>query len=340
MNQDTPQPTSQPTPQPPTQDPATLFTAGTPDPEKPPRNPRLKLFIIGGSIALVLALIAAVIFFFQSTESEDHPTTTPTAKTDTPREVALTATSLIDEVRTAQKKIAVNSPELIFSTSAADTKYSPTYKYGTAPYYIRGTFGEDITAFDSSAANSSGDSDSPNGLTMRKVVQDAQATAAAVFKSHSSLKETPGESYTTYYSDAHVICTLSTTLSSVTTTCADIKDYAPLAKTIQPLAESYLATVEDARADNLVFSNPQITQKSHGFTSAKIGISSLENVGGFAGLFYTKDNGWVFWRGTQSQILCSDYNSYALQTAFEGETCYDPAADNEHASVMITLSES
>jgi len=308
------------------------FIAGLPPEPKAPKRSRKKAVIITSIIVVLLLAIGAVAFFLSLPKTSNNVTANKNTTQTALKPAPLTAQGLVDEVRIAQEKLAKTYPESKLDRS--ETPSSPAYKYSGAAYYISGSFGSDVLVSDTSAnGNTTATEPSP-------VIKAAHEAAFKALDAHKSLAKTSTETLTTYQDD-DVICTVSTdAIFTTSTNCADKKDYASLAKQIKPFADAYASVPKDDQISNLVFSSPKITEKSGGFSNATVSIGPFEGMGGFAGLFYAKDGNWTFWRGTQSQIDCTDYNTYELQKAFEGTSCYDATTQNENATVAVTLSAS
>lgn len=120
--------------------------------------------------------------------------------------------------------------------------------------------------------------------------------------------------------------------------CANITDYSKLATSVSPFANALFASVGTEYQENTVIYEPAITKVSDNYARAIVSISGYEGVGGYAGLFYSADGAknWVYWKGAQAEIPCEEYDTYALQKSFEGDSCYDESTDTSKR-VEVTL---
>lgn len=147
----------------------------------------------------------------------------------------------------------------------------------------------------------------------------------------------PGDTYSVY-SHADVVCSVENTAGSntaaahtVTVVCYDMVDYEALTTSLKPFATAYLAAEKaQGRGDSVRFSGKPVIKdsKTPGYKLTTIGTSGYDgtsvNVGGFVSLFYqTPDGVWHFFKGAQSVLNCSDYNTQDLKKAYLGEQCGD-----------------
>ena len=118
--------------------------------------------------------------------------------------------------------------------------------------------------------------------------------------------------------------------------CADKSSYLTNAKALNPYYIVYAAESGN-NTGQVAMGDPVLkASKTDGYSTMTIGISGsgYGTVGGFAGLFYkTPDDKIHFFRGTQSQIPCTDFNTPDIKKAYLGESCYED--NNEAATVKL-----
>lgn len=284
--------------------------------------------LVATIVILVLLLLAAAGYivytaFFQPKAAETSNTTTTAqqATTTTPN-----AQAIVEKVHTAVKDgLTQTLPAMIIT----DTTYAPAYKADGASYAVNSStlgHGLNITPEPTSTV-----SDLSSSTKVEQVIADSFTTQKGFTKSSQDWQ-------TTYQNDS-VICTVSVSSSPVSLNCADKSAYSDLVKTAKPFATAYLASADGKKyGEGILLSEPKITEKASGYSSAAVSMGSTQSpVGGYAGLFYAKDGTWTYWRGTQSVIDCTDYNTHDLQKAFEGDSCYDSSAVNQTSAVKVTL---
>ncbi len=282
----------------------------------PPKKSR-KGLIIGLIVAIVIIGlgIAAYFLFFQPKDTS----TTTTDTTETTEEVTDRATVITTKIKAAiDTDLSTKYPLLTLSErSGAPIYQAPKLAYAVASSDFGKTLDIDSKATD-----------------LKVGYTDLEKSIKGVLDSEPGLKATTNE-WQSVYQDKSVICTLYLSTSPSTVTCANIADYKPLIDQVAPFAAAYVTAYPDDKAI-LAYNTPKITQKGNGFASASIAISSADGgAGGFAGLFYAKDTEWTYWKGTQSVLLCSDYNTPDLQYAFTGDTCEDAAGQMSTVKTAI-----
>ncbi len=295
----------------------------------PPRKNRKKVIILASVLGILLAAAGVITYllFFQPKTVTPPPTdTNANVTTDTPdvTDPVVTAQSLIDKVKASLGgELATTYPSMKIDTATE----APAYKAPGANYFVRSS---EIGTSLSVAPTGSGAPDT-NAVTA------VQTTVNTIIGSESSLTKDAKTTYTAYTSES-IVCTVSVDTDPVSVSCADTADYATLVSDLAPFAKAYLAS-EDGKqyGQNIVMGTPKITEKTDGYKNATIGMGSNDTaVGGYAGLFYAKDNVWTYWTGTQSELMCSEFNTQALQKSFEGDTCYDETTQLD-SKVVVTL---
>lgn len=290
-----------------------IFIA-TPPPKKPSKWP-LVIIIIAAVLLLVGGGIAAYYAFFQSKNTE-------TMSLQPAKPSISKAEELINKVSVATtKELDKTYPNLTIESGTQ----APVYQSESAGYAVySGEVGKSLTISDGSA-------------TLTQPAQtDIEKVAKETLAKETDLKVTVKAWQSVYQNDA-VICTVSTASTPITVSCANITDYASLITDVKTFATAYFAIKDNEQyKDKVAFSTPKITEKSNGFSNASVLIvPSQDGVGGFAGLFYAKDNNWTYWQGAQAILMCTDYSNSDLQRAFEGDTC--TTKDNKEATVQVTL---
>lgn len=315
-------------------DPIVPQTLQEPDPLEPtetqqPTSKKLSrkriLIIIGSCLALVAAAATAYILIFnpfaqeETTQSnnsdsslaDQKPVTEPNAQT------------ILNKVRSAvTTELAATYPVMTIE----ENSYAPAYKAEGIGYAVKSNElgkGIDITP-------------DPNVFELTKA-EKVREVIKATLETEKSLSVTTND-WQMLYKNNTALCALGTEQSNtVSFSCVDTIEYSALIKSLKPFGEAYLAS-EDGKTygQDVMMSNPIVTEKSPGHSNATVSMGGTSSpIGGYAGLFYTKNREWTYWRGTQSQIPCVDFNTYDLQKAFEGVECYDESS--EASTVKVTV---
>jgi hypothetical protein len=287
-----------------------------------------KSLIIGIILIIVVLLVAggAYYWFFVRQESAQIIS----AADDTAATPATDSTDTTDYAKDIIDKIRVSEASL--KTTYANSKVedsdpsAPAYKYGATTYYVSGNFGHSLLVTNSTSPGTYDEAFNTAG----------EQAAITILDKENLTKKQSNFSYRYSNDNGQVVCSLSHLSYPVYVTCANTRDYKAPSEAVAPFAKAYLASPEASQNSEVVFGQPTITNKAGAYKKATVGIGGFEGTGGFAGLFYTKGTDWVYWRGTQSEIACADYNTYDLQKAFEGETCYNEAQAKDSA-VVVTL---
>lgn len=314
---------------------APLDESGTeaPEPEEPniptpKKSHKARTFVIISIILAILLIGASVYYwmFIHEKPADITSSTTSTAKVDTtpdPNDTTDYAKAIIDKIRISEASIKAAYPK----SGIEDTDPSaPAYKYGSSTYYVSGNFGHSLMITNATAP----------GVYDADFNTAAEQAAISVLDKEDLTKTLSNFSYRYSNDNGTVTCSLSHLGYPVSISCANIRDYKAPSEAVAPFAKVYLASPEASQNSEVVFGQPNIVNKSGTFKKATVGIGGYEGVGGFAGLFYNDGKGWTYWRGTQSVIACKDYNTYALQKAFEGDECYVEGQTNDSV-VTVTL---
>lgn len=106
-------------------------------------------------------------------------------------------------------------------------------------------------------------------------------------------------------------------------------------KEIKPYALAYAKAGKMQTGD--VFSFSELKVGMNGYKNAKVGLGNAgAMVGGAEGLFYKTPTGdWQFFTGTQSQIMCTEFNTKDIQYAFAYESCNDSSKTGDAANVIV-----
>lgn len=296
--------------------------APAPLPEPPKKSGTHKALIVT-VILLVILVLGALGFIIYMLYSQPKPlksegnttasTTTPTADT-AEKVIASVKAALTDKL--AQYK----------GSSIKDEKIAPSYKPSDKPYAVNGEFGTSLLVM-------------PGSPTSEATNQTFQNTITDTLDSLARFTVTTND-WSKSYKDSTVICSVSTSGVPISVACANIAHYKdPLAKA-EPFATAYLNSPDGKKSgEGVALGTITITKKTGGYSSATVSMGNTNSpVGGFAGLFYAKDDNWAYFIGTQSTLNCSSYNTYDIQTAFEGDTCVDTTT-NKDSTVKVTLTK-
>ena len=290
-----------------------------PEPTKPKSNRRLVLVLISTGVALLVAAATIITLFILNPKDVAAPTTdtqTSTSETSQATEEDY-AKAIIENIRTAEQALVATHPTLTIEDS---TPSAPPYMVANTDYNVTGSFGYSLTIQGASAT-----------LPTDKLVLDAEKAAIDTLRTET-LPVVEATEYGTTYSSDNVVCHVSTNTYPTFITCANARDYQKVADEVAPFAAAFFTSSNEAASDptQTVFYTPVITKKDTGYSNATVSIGSKYGVGGFAGLFYQKENEvWHYWTGTQSVIPCRDYDTEELQKAFVGDACYDLTTEED-----------
>lgn len=279
-------------------------------------------------VILLLGALGAVAYllFFQPKTTDNVATDTPQTTQNTTNETPApaSAAAIVQKVRDAvTEALKTDYP----SAKINDGTSAPAYQPDNATYGVR-----------LSTGGSSLDIDPTPGSYSEDAIKATQQAIADALALETSLKKIDGDWNVRYQSDT-VTCSLIKDGSPVGLACADIAAYSDAITKVAPYAAAYAASADGKKyGDGVIIELQKVTEKSDGYKNAWTNMSNINSpVGGFAGLFYYANGQWTYWRGSQSIISCADYNTRDLQKAFEGDSCYDEATQNEQATVKVTL---
>ncbi len=299
--------------------------APVPEPPQKPRSPKgLLITTILLGILLLGAIGFIVYMLYLQPKPAEKANDNDTAQTIDDTSKSGDADKVIASIRSAlAEKVVPTYKDTTFETGTN----TPLYKAADEAFAVSGTFGFSLavnpapTSYDEKA---------------NRAVQDAVVDTLG---SQSRFTVT-NSSWNKLYQDETVICSITTDGSPINISCANVADYKDVIAKAKPFATAYLASADGKKyGEGLALGNIKITQKTGGFSNAVINMGSTINpVGGYAGLFYAKDGNWTYFKGTQALINCSDYNTYDIQTSFEGDACYDTVADKP-STAKVTLTK-
>lgn len=285
-----------------------------------------KGLVVGIVITVIVALLAAGFAYYWFYIKEDAASIVSTenavSKTEDPADTTDYAKDLIEKIRVNEASLKTTYPKSKVEDGGSS---APPYKYGSSTYYVSGDFGHSLLITDSS-----------DGTYDQVFNGAAEQIATSVLDAENLTKKQTNFSFRYSNDNGKVICSVSHLSYPVYISCANTQDYKAPSEAVAPFAKAYLASPETSGNSEIVFGEPKITTKNDGYKNATVGITSVEGVGGFAGLFYHNKAAWNYWQGTQSVIPCKDYNTYPLQKAFEGDECHLEGQD-KLSSVVVTL---
>ena len=313
-----PSPATQNTPPPVPQTPQPRFDPpiATPPLNTPKKSHKKRNIIIAVVILLLLAAGTAAAIMLFSTPKKD---TTKKSATETtkPLDDAQGMITKINAALTDNSNTGYQNPQISFtSPTSTPPAVSPSYQVKDTDYYVTTTqaYGLNIQKTVNTTSETGVDTVFTQGI-----VDEVTAT----FTSSQYKKATELSSGAEYQSDA-VICTVSDTNSiPIYVTCANKNAYTKVSSDVKPLVAAYRAANAKEDTSGSVFSTPTIKSSStDGYQTASLSISSRQSIGGAAVLFYQKGTGgWKFFKTTQNELSCSDYNTDELKAAFAAESC-------------------
>ncbi|MCX6728219.1 MAG: hypothetical protein NTV39_00400 [Candidatus Saccharibacteria bacterium] len=145
------------------------------------------------------------------------------------------------------------------------------------------------------------------------------------------------------YTKGDVVCVTSSpdngTISPPSSlACGQISKYTKNLESYKEIEPYALAIAKSGEMDvGAVFSFSELKAGIKGYKNAKVGLSNAGTyVGGSMGLFYKSPTGdWQFFKGSQSLIMCKDFNTKDIQYAFAFESCYDDNKTGDAAMVNV-----
>ncbi len=282
-----------------------------------------KLLWIPLSIFIVIGAGAGVFAYLSATNAGPIPTP-PSPSTPTPPTVVSAAT-VVGSVRSTIEAYIQTYPKSSIEDQLTNSVKSPNKQSAQGNYYINGQFGSGVVI-----------ADGADESIREAFYSGALAKVKAIFSQYALTQSSDTNLPFTYLSDS-VICSADESIRPLSVTCADLSSYAALDAAIAPFATAYdQQNATTTSPGTATFSAPAITKKSGTYANARIGMSSIEGIGGWAQLFYTVNGStWLSWKGTQSILPCSDYSSLDLQKAFEGDTCTNLATGGD-GKVVVT----
>ena len=294
----------------------------------PPKKRNIWLIVIISVLAAAIlaagTTFAFSVFFKDDAKAPNVSKETPPQTND---EDSLSAKKLVAEAVAGLAGVK-NAPE--------DNKGSASYPVFAAPVFKPSGYEFSVRPSEDYGLFSTGNKD----------VATSDLSKVKTVLRENNLKETVLQAgddrsmFTANYESDNIICVLSdqkpfeqTSGSedySVSLGCADKVAYNDNAKVLKPYFDVYKVQSE-YDTSKLALNTPVITQSPvDGYSRATVGIggSEYDAVGGFAGLFYSTPDGKLhFFKGTQSQIPCEDFDTDDIRKAFAGESCYDVTDD-------------
>lgn len=310
-----PQPMPPVTPFPPQQD--ANFIVPPPDPKKQSKI----LFIVSIVLGVLLLITIGVLVYLLLAQSQ--PTTTTT--TDQPSVDNERPQKIVTNAKAALTKAFEKNPN--FTITTTDSTTSPSYIAVDMPF---GVASDAITGVTLSV--------SPTPYS-EAYVKDISLILEESVAGEAGLKKVTFGAIVSYQ-DNTVSCQMINDTEAVGVSCANVADYENVISVMEPFAQAYLVS-DEGRSINAppIFNTPlpKISKKAGGYSNAIIeNISSSKSpTDGFRGLFYAKDDNWIFWKGTNEVIACADFNTNDLQHAFEGDTCLDTAGQTTTVAITI-----
>lgn len=285
-----------------------------------------------GSIVLIGGIAAAVVLWLgNGTLIPSTPSTPDTSDNESVSQTNV-AQKFIDEIEiSVRAAFADTISDLAIAKNAADAPTVPVKQLEDYGFYVVSGNTTSITASSPSYVASSGSFETTAHTAILDVF-DRYATPQIAGEEDALYG---------YYGDDSFICVVSP-LYPVSVTCTNSSDYEETAKAIAPFAALIPnPNGEPGTSPDLVLQNLVIRDSlTPGYQTATLSVHAYQGVGGYAALFYSVDNEWRFFKGTQSILECSDYSTPDLQKAYEGERCYDTTTDNENATVRVVTNAS
>jgi len=309
-------PVAQSTPPPVSQTPQPQFDPPIATPlNAPKKSHKIRNIIIAIVVLLLLAggAVAAVMAF--STPKKD-PAKKAAIQDTKPLDDAQGMVTKINAALMDSTKTTYQNPQISFtSPTSTPPATSPAFQVGDAGYYTMMNQAYGLTIQKTVATNSETGVDT---VFTQGIIDEVTAT----FTSSQYHKTTDLTSGAEYQSDT-VICTVSGADSiPIYVTCANKNAYTKVSSDLKPFVTVYHAGNSDDTSES-VFSAPNIKSSSvDSYQTATVSISSRQGVGGAALLFYRKGSeNWKFFKATQDELSCSEYNTDDLKAAFADEPC-------------------
>lgn len=307
-------------------------------PQEAPQEPQQNLapqkshkglkITVGVLIVLLLAALGTIAYllFFQPKDADKTTDTTAntTQNESDDTQNASAAAAMVQKVRDAVSEGLKD--EYPTATIEAGTM-APAYKAPSVNYAVGAANKGHSLAITPVAS----EYDEAGILKTRQLITD-------VVEADSSLTKTSNDWLITYQNDS-LICQVAINGSPMAFSCADISVYADEITKLAPFAKAYLASENGKKyGTGIVMALEKIEEKTDGYKNAWTSMgSTISPAGGFAGIFYYANGQWTYWRGSQSIIECSEYNTRDLQKAFEGDSCYDNTKPEGTGTVVVTL---
>ena len=319
----------------------------TPVPEK---KRKLKKWMIVVIVLLVLVIVAGAGAFYlvnnkkPASEKAKTPTSSKTANTKSVSSLkpADVVTKVQDYVKTKYPQVMpegtkLSAEQIYFKDSSS----APNWKLPGEKFYV--------SYSDNGAAKTdiyyNWESVADNVVSARYI-----AISSAVIKSLTDqgfVKNTDSVygsgSGSVAYTKDDVVCVASSpdngSISPPSSlACGQISKYTKNLdsyKEIEPYALAYAKAGKMEVGD--IFSFSELKAGIKGYKNAKVGLGNAGAMtGGAMGLFYKSPTGdWQFFTGTQSQIMCTEFNTKDIQYAFAYESCNDSSKTGDAANVIV-----
>lgn len=263
-----------------------------------PKSNKPLLITLVTLAGLFIALAAMYLFYYLPNKSEETP-----SKATTHEVHSMTAEEVTTTINTYLRDDLGHEVKMEQGTS-------PAYKPANSPTYVATT---DIPA--SVAAPDTTTEETDFGTPLREKV-------AAHLKSLHHFKDTTTKDLrdsTTELQSDDVICTVTSTMMGITTTCEDKVAYTKLASDLRPLGLALASKDKNTVLSGLEMKDSQTAD----YQLATVNVTSYNNYGGAMGLFYkdASNSGWKFFKTSQSILQCSDYDTDDLKNAYYGAVC-------------------
>lgn len=122
--------------------------------------------------------------------------------------------------------------------------------------------------------------------------------------------------------------------------CGNISKYTSeldIYKESKPFADAYLLINKSMPEGSILSFSSERVSATRGYKTANVTMSSaISSVGGAIALYYKKDGGdWIFFKATQDSLMCEDYNTIDLKSAFKYEPCMQKDATDNYVESTV-----
>lgn len=298
------------------------------------KSPASKIILTAALSILLLAVIAAALWFFVFQPEQSDQLVDDTANQQSAQTVERTpensAELAIEAIQTGlHEDLDDLYEEMVITPSTPDSSdaiLSPSYQVSGESYSVSTTETYGLVVAPNASQTKDSDDDAPTSTAVidKNFVNQVDETSTTILTTNNYVQKENDDKFGTIYESADVICAVMTASMPNQIVCVNKSAYKTASDDLKLFATAFLAENDQPSVDASFKNDIDVSaSQTENYEIAEVGMANA------VGLFYRQlGEDWHFFTGTQQILECKAFDTEPVQAAFAGEKCLDASADN------------